>query len=195
MAGVRDREEVHPADVAEWRAWLAANHTTSPGCWLVSYKPSTGRQAVDYESAIQEALCFGWVDSQVRSIDAERGALLYTPRKAGSAWASTNKRRVELLEADGRMTDAGRAVIEAAKADGSWTILDDVEAGILPADLSGALDAVPAARAAWEGFPRGVRRGMHQWVISAKRPDTRAKRIAEIVSEAAAGRRAGQWAT
>lgn len=195
MGGVADREQVEPADVAEWRAWLAANHATSPGCWLVSPKPSTGRQTVDYEAAIQEALCFGWVDSQVRSLDDERGALLYTPRRAGSAWAATNKRRVELLEADGRMTDAGRAVIDTAKADGSWAILEAVEAGVLPDDLVAALDALPPARATFDGFPPGVRRGMHQWVISAKRPDTRAKRIDAIVTEAAAGRRAGQWAT
>lgn len=195
MAGVRDREQVHPDSAAAWRAWLEANHATSPGCWLVSWKPATGRPTLDYEAAIQEALCFGWVDSQVRSLDDERGALLYTPRKPGSAWASTNKRRVELLEADGRMTDAGRAVIEAAKADGSWTILDDVEAGVLPQDLAAALAGTGGAQATWDAYPPGVRRGMHAWVISAKRPETRAKRIAEIVDAAADGRRAGQWAT
>lgn len=195
MAGVRDREHVHPDDAAGWRAWLEANHATSPGCWLVAWKPATGRPTVDYEAGIQEALCFGWVDSQARSLDDERGALLYTPRKRGSAWASTNKRRVELLEADGRMTDAGRAVIEAAKADGSWTILDDVEAGVLPEDLATALAGDGQAQATWDGYPPSVRRGMHFWVISAKRPDTRVRRIAEIVAAAADGRRAGQWAT
>ncbi len=191
MAGVRDREQVQPADAAQWRAWLEANHATSPGCWLVTWKSSTGRATLAYEAGIQEALCFGWVDSQVRSLDDERTALLYTPRKPGSVWASTNKRRIALLEADGRMTDAGRAVVDAAKADGSWTILDDVEAGILPDDLSAALTASPAAQAAWDAFPPGARRAMHQWLISAKRPETRAKRVAQIVAEAAAGRRSG----
>lgn len=191
MAGAADRELVEPGSVTEWRAWLAAHHTTSPGCWLVSWKPSTGRQAFPYEAGIQEALCFGWIDSQIRTLDDHRSALLYTPRKRGSVWSGPNKRRVELLEADGRMTDAGRAVIQRAKADGSWTILDDVEAGILPADLLAVLEASPAARDAWDSFPPGARRGMHQWVIAAKRPETRAKRIAEIAAEAAAGRRAG----
>lgn len=191
MGGVADRPQIEPQTIGEWRAWLEEHHATSAGCWLVSWKAATGRQGFPYEAGIQEALCFGWVDSQVRSLDDGRGALLYTPRKPGSVWAGTNKRRVELLEADGRMTDAGRAVIQRAKADGSWTILDDVEAGILPADLSAALDAHQGALAAWEGFPPGARRAMHQWVIAAKRPQTRAARIEQIISEAAAGRRAG----
>lgn len=193
--GVRDREEVEPATRAEWRAWLQTNHATSPGCWLVTAKASSGRTTVDYEEAIQEALCFGWVDSQARSIDAERGALLYTPRKPGSTWAGTNKRRVEQLEAEGLMTDAGRAVIEVAKADGSWTVLDDVEAGRLPDDLVAGLAAVPGAQAAWDAFPPGVRRGLHSWVIAAKRPQTRAARVEQVASEAAAGRRAGPYAS
>ena len=193
MAGVQDREQFEPVDRAAWRAWLEANHASSPGVWFVSFKPSTGRQAVDYEAAIQEALCFGWVDSQLRPIDDERAALLYTPRKPGSGWAATNKRRIEQLEAAGLMAPAGAAVIAAAKADGTWTLLDDVEAGIVPDDLAAALDAAEGAWATWDGFPPGVKKGMLGWVVMAKRPETRAKRIAEIASEAAAGRRAGQW--
>jgi uncharacterized protein YdeI (YjbR/CyaY-like superfamily) len=149
---------------------------------------------MSYDAGVEEALCFGWVDSQTRSLDDERGAMLYTPRAAGVGWAASNKRRVEALETDGRMTAAGRAVVDAAKADGSWVLLDDVDAGVLPADLVAALAAHPGARATWDAFPPGVRRGMHAWVLSAKRPATRATRIGTIAAEAACGRRAGQWA-
>lgn len=193
MAGAQDRELVHPADRAAWRAWLEANHATSPGCWLVSWRPVTGKPTLDYEDAIQEALCFGWVDSQVRTIDDERAALLYTPRKGGSGWAGTNKRRIAQLEAQGLMRPAGTALIEAAKADGTWTLLDGPEAGIVPDDLAAALDAHGDARATWNGFPPGVRKGMLTWVATAKRAETRAKRVAEIAEQAAVGKRAGEW--
>lgn len=193
MGGVLDRELVHVEERAAWRAWLEANHATSKGCWLVAWKPATGRPAVDYESAIQEALCFGWVDSQARTLDAERSALLFTPRKPGSGWAGTNKRRIAQLETDGLMRPAGAAIIAAAKADGTWTLLDDVEAGVVPDDLAAALDAHAGARSTWDGFPPGVQRGMLTWLVTAKRPETRAKRIAEIAEQAAAGKRAGEW--
>ncbi|MEH3055131.1 MAG: YdeI/OmpD-associated family protein [Patulibacter minatonensis] len=191
--GVIDREHLHVEARSEWRAWLASHHASSPGVWLVSWKASTGRPAVGYDDAVREALCFGWVDSQNRSIDAERSAQLFTPRRSGSGWAGTNKRRIEELEAQGLMTDAGRALVDAAKADGTWTLLDGAEAGTVPEDLATALAAFPTARAAWDGFPEGVRRGMLTWLVTAKRAETRARRVAEIAAEAAEGRRAGQW--
>ncbi len=171
-------------------AWLEANHAGSPGAWLVCPKPSTGRETVSYEDAVRHALCFGWVDSQVRAIDDERGALLFTPRKPGSGWAGTNKRRIEELEAAGLMRPAGRALIDAAKADGSWTLLDDVEAGIVPEDLAEALGAHPAGRATWDAYPpacsgacsrgssppNGPRRGRGASQRSPRRPPTAARR-------------------
>jgi uncharacterized protein YdeI (YjbR/CyaY-like superfamily) len=193
MSSARDREHVHPADRAAWRVWLKDHHSTSPGCWLVTWKPATARPGVSYEEAILEGLCVGWVDSQSRSLDDERSALLFTPRRTGSPWAGTNKARIIELEAQGLLLPAGEAAIRAAKTDGSWEILDGPEAGVVPDDLAAALDGLPRAREVFDAFPPGVRKGMLTWIALAKRPDTRAKRVAEIASEAAEGRRAGEW--
>ena len=143
-----------------------------------------------YADIVEEAICFGWIDSTVNTLDEERSLQLITPRKPRSGWTRLNRRRVAALEEQGRMTDAGRRTVEAAKANGSWTIYDPVEDLIEPDELAAALDAEPAARTAWDGFPPSARKQMLWSVISAKRPETRAGRIDKIVSEAAAGRRA-----
>jgi uncharacterized protein YdeI (YjbR/CyaY-like superfamily) len=173
----------------EWRAWLEANHATAGSCWLVTWRKASGRPVLAYEAAIEEALCFGWVDSTSGRVDDQRGKLYFAPRKAGSVWAATNKARVARLEADGRMAPAGRAVIERAKADGSWTVLDDSEAGIVPDDLAIALAAVPSAEANFAAFPPSVRKQLIGWVSVAKRPETRAARIARAVDRAARNER------
>lgn len=182
-------DAVHLETVAEWRAWLEEHHE-GPGVWLVSWKSSTGRPAVPYVAAVEEALAFGWIDATNRTLDAERSMQWFTKRKPGSGWARTNKERILRLEADGRMTDAGRAVIEAAKADGSWTLLDDVENLVVPADLAAALAAHPGAAEQWDGFPPSPRRVLLAWIVQAKRPATRAQRIEETASRAARGERA-----
>lgn len=190
MATHKGREIVHPASLAAWRRWLAANHATSDGVWLASWRSGTGRATVPYEQLVEEALCFGWIDGLLNVLDDERRAILVTPRRPGSSWSRSNKERVARLVADGRMTDAGLAVIERARADGSWSLLDAAEALEVPADMATALDENPAARRHWSAFPPGVRRGHIGWVLLAKRPETRARRIATIVSEAAENRRA-----
>lgn len=178
---------------AEWRAWLAANHASARGAWLVSWKQATGRPAVAYDDAVEEALCFGWVDSLQRPIDGERSRQLFTPRRSASRWSSSNKRRVERLLAAGLMEPAGLAAVEAAKASGGWAALDDVERLIVPDDLAAALAARPGAQAGWDGYPPSVRRGILTWLLDAKRPATRAARIDETAAAAAAGSRPGQW--
>jgi uncharacterized protein YdeI (YjbR/CyaY-like superfamily) len=145
---------------------------------------------VSYEDLVLEALCVGWVDSSARRVDDERTALQFTPRRPGSGWARTNKARVDALERAGLMTSAGRAVVDAAKADGSWTLLDAAEALEEPPDLVVALDALPVARTAWDCFPPSARKQMLMWVLTAKRPATRAARVAAIVQKAAHGERA-----
>ena len=184
-----DAEELHFTKASEWRAWLEANHTRAKGVWLVSYKQRTCKPAIDYEDAICEALCFGWIDASYRRIDDERGALWWSPRRKGSVWARTNKARVERLEAEGRMTDAGRAVIERAKADGSWEMLEPVEALIVPDDLAVAFDEHPGARENWDAFAPTAKRAYLLWIVTAKRAPTRAKRVAETAAAVAAGRR------
>jgi len=180
----------HPADRAAWRTWLAANHDTARGVWVASWRNSSERDRVPYEDLVEEAICFGWIDSTVNSLDPERGLQLMTPRKPRSGWTRLNRQRVADLEAQGRMTDAGLRVVEAAKGNGSWTIYDAVEDLIEPDDLAEALDASPAARTAWDGFPPSARKQMLWWIISARKPETRAGRIAKVASEAASGRRA-----
>lgn len=180
----------HPADRAAWRAWLVANCDTVRGVWVASWRKASGRDPVAYEDLVEEAICFGWIDSTVNILDDERGLQLMTPRKPRSGWSRLNRQRVALLEAQGRMTDAGRHAVEAAKANGWWMIYDSVDDLLEPDDLADALDACPAARTAWAGFPPSARKQMLWWVVSSGRPETRSSRVAKIVSEAAFGRRA-----
>jgi uncharacterized protein YdeI (YjbR/CyaY-like superfamily) len=146
---------------------------------MVSYKRASGKPFVAYEDAVQEALCYGWIDGQLRPIDDERSSLLFTPRKPGSGWARTNKDRVRALIAEGRMRPAGLAKIEAAKKDGSWTLLDSVEALEVPADLRKALGAAGAKKFA--ALAASARKQHLYSLVTAKRPETRAARIAAIV--------------
>jgi uncharacterized protein YdeI (YjbR/CyaY-like superfamily) len=173
---------------AEWREWLAQNHETAPGVWVVTYKKASGGPYLSYEALVEEALCFGWIDSKGNTVDEERTKLLVTPRKTGSGWSRLNKARIERLTANGLMTPAGLARIEAAKSDGSWTLLDDIEAMVVPDDLDAALRADPEAMAGWEWFAPSVRKPLLQWIAFAKRPETRAKRVAETVAGAREGR-------
>jgi uncharacterized protein YdeI (YjbR/CyaY-like superfamily) len=194
MASALDRlEHVHAEDRAAWRAWLVEHHRTARGAWLVSWKAATGRPRIPYDDAVEEALCVGWVDSRPGTVDEERTRLLFTPRKRGSGWSRPNKERIARLVAAGLMLPAGTAVVEAAVADGSWSALDDVENLVEPPELAAALDADPRAREHWDAFPRSAKRAILEWISTAKRPETRATRIAETARLAAENVRANQW--
>ena len=184
---------VHPLSRAEWRAWLLENHGRSTGVWLVSFKKGTGKPRFEYDEAVEEALCFGWIDSKPNKLDATRSLLWFAPRKAKTGWSKPNKERVERLLAAGLMQPAGLAKIELAKADGSWTSLDAIEDLQLPADLIAALVAMPPAEANFMAFPRSAKRGILEWIHTAKRPETRAARIAETARLAQLNERANQW--
>ena len=158
--------------------------------WVASWKKITGRPAVPYEQLVEEALCYGWIDSTANTLDDERGLQLMTPRKPKSGWTRLNRQRVAALEADGRMTEAGQEAVAIAKANGWWLLYDAVEDLVEPPDLAEALDASPPARTAWDAFPPSARKQMLWWVITAAKPETRATRIAKIVTEAEQGRRA-----
>jgi len=186
----RGRPLVHPDSPETWRSWLAEQHATVDGVWLARWTKASGRPSVAYEAIVEEALCFGWIDGLVNTLGDGRQAQLLTPRRPGSGWSRSNKERVERLIAEGRMTEVGMAVIRAAQADGSWSMQDAAEALIEPAELAAALDASPEARRQWDGFPRSPRRALIWWVMSARRPETKARRVARIVDEAAEGRRA-----
>ena len=184
MSALDDAQLVHADDRATWRAWLEANHATSSGAWLVTWRRRSGRLGLDYEAAIEEALCFGWVDSTAGRVDDDRGKLYFAPRKPRSGWAATNKARIERLLAEGRMAPAGITAIERAKANGSWEVLDSAERLVLPADLAAALEARPPAAANFAGFPPSARKQMLGWVALARRPETRADRIRQVVGAA-----------
>jgi uncharacterized protein YdeI (YjbR/CyaY-like superfamily) len=190
VSALDDAPEVHADDRATWRAWLEANHATASGAWLVTWRPRTGHAYLDYEAAIEEALCFGWVDSTGGHFDDDRGKLYFAPRKPRSVWAATNKARVERLIADGRMAPAGLAAIERAKVNGSWETLDSVERLEVPDDLAEALDSRPSAAANFAAFPPSARKMLLGWVAIARRPETRASRIMEIAEAAARNERA-----
>ena len=182
-----DAEQVLIESPQEWRDWLAEHHATSSGIWLVMWRPPSGRPQVTYEEAIEEALCFGWIDGQAQTLDADRTMLWLTRRRPGSGWSLLSKQRVARVEADGRMTPVGRAVIDSAKADGAWSRYDDADSLVLPADLVDALDQRTGAREHWETFSEAVRRGILRWIVDAKRDVTRTARIEETADLAEQG--------
>ena len=189
MGALDDGEKVMATDATTWRAWLERHHATSKGAWLVRPRPGSQLELIGYEDAIMQALCFGWIDGPVRSFDEQTGGLWFAPRRPSSGWAATNKARLEILEREGLMREAGVRAVELAKKNGSWTILDNAEALREPDDLAAALDADPAARAAWDAFPPSSRKFGIAAIDTARRPDTRAARIAKYVADAAAGKR------
>jgi uncharacterized protein YdeI (YjbR/CyaY-like superfamily) len=168
-------------------------HTQSTSVWVVTNKKNSGAPHVAYSDLVEEALCFGWIDSLPRALDEARTMLLMSPRKAASAWSALNKKRAVEMIAHGLMRPPGLAVIEAAKASGKWTSLDQVEALTLPPDLAKSFTAYPKARSNFEAFPRSVKRGILEWIGTAKKPETRTKRINETARLAAEGKRANQW--
>jgi len=186
-------ERVPVSSRAEWRQWLERHGDRATGVWLVTFKKHCGERYVSYDAVVEEALCFGWIDSLPRALDAERTMLWMAPRQSGSGWSRPNKQRVERLLEAGLMAAAGLAKIEAAKQDGSWSALDAVEALEIPPDLAAALDEYAPARAYFLAFPRSVKRGILEWIAIAKKPDTRAQRIAETARLAAQNIRANQW--
>jgi uncharacterized protein YdeI (YjbR/CyaY-like superfamily) len=187
-----DDAELHvvwAATPAEFREWLAKHHDTEPGVWLHMHKKASGKQSIVWGEAVDEALCFGWIDSISRSIDEFTYRQYFAPRKPNGTWSKINKEKVKTLIADGRMTDAGLAVIERAKANGSWERIDSVEAMEMPEELAKTLDDNPNARAYIESLSKTPRWELLYWINAAKRPATRSERIAEIVRCANEGRR------
>lgn len=175
------------ASRAALRPWLAANHTGAGTVWLVTWKKPDPRH-LPYEALVEELLCWGWIDSVTRKVDAARSALRISPRNPRSAWSAINKAHVARARASGAMTPAGEALVAAAQANGMWDFLDDVERLERPPDLAAAL-AEAGLGAAWDGWPRSVRRGTLEWIKTAKTAPTRAKRIADVIASAQSGHR------
>ena len=185
-----DFDEVYAEDPATWRTWLEKNYATSPGVWLVYYKKGSDQASITWDEAVEEALCYGWIDSKAVRIDEVRYKQVFTPRKVGSVWSKVNKERLKRLTLDGRMTPAGQAKIDRAKEDGSWTFLDSVENLEVPADLMDALQARDPALEHFSAFPDGSKKQILLWIKTAKRGETRAKRVREAAELAARNERA-----
>jgi uncharacterized protein YdeI (YjbR/CyaY-like superfamily) len=184
--------QFEPTDRAAWRAWLLEHHATSGGVRCVLHKKSAGPVNLSAAAAVEEALCFGWIDSVGRKLDERRSTLYFAPRKPRSGWSAVNKARIEQLAAAGLLHSSGLARIEAAKLDGSWTLLDSVDALEVPPDLQMALEEAGALEQ-WTAFPRSARRGILEWIVQARTAPTRAKRVEETARKAALGERANQW--
>jgi uncharacterized protein YdeI (YjbR/CyaY-like superfamily) len=179
-----DLPELTVADVVAWRTWLAEHHDDPTGVWLVlAKKGTTAPTILAHDQALEEALCHGWIDGQVRRRDEHTFRQRFTPRRARSAWSQRNVAIVERLAREGRMHPAGEAHVERAKADGRWTAAYAGQASIeVPADLVGALSAEPAARAMFEILTSQNRYAILYRIETAKRADTRARRIAQYVA-------------
>jgi uncharacterized protein YdeI (YjbR/CyaY-like superfamily) len=186
-------EKVYAKDRVAFRVWLEQNHTTAPGIWLVYYKKNSGKPSISYPEAVKEALCFGWIDSKVNAIDDECYMQVFTPRKPKSVWSALNKKYIAELLEQNLIMPAGLKCIEIAKQNGQWESLDKVEALEVPDDLAKLFSKNKAAKANFEKFPPSSRKLILQWIASAKREETRQKRIEETVMLAAQNIKANHY--
>jgi uncharacterized protein YdeI (YjbR/CyaY-like superfamily) len=193
MGSALELNTVYVSDRDRWRAWLAKNHDREPdGVWLVYYKQHSGKPSIEYDASVEEALCFGWVDSLIRKLDEERYARKFTPRKPDSHWSESNRRRVERLTAQGRMEAPGLALVEHAKANGRWQ--DAPEPAIsetISAEFRRALDRSEAARLFFEKLTDAQRRHYVVWINQAKMEPTKRRRINESIKLLEQGRKLG----
>ncbi len=190
------KEEVEtfcPTSQAEWRKWLRKNHISKQSVWLVCYKKKSNKPTIAWSDAVDEALCFGWIDSKRIPIDNEKFTQFFSRRKLNGTWSKVNKGKIKQLIDNGLMTKAGFEIIETAKKNGSWTILDDVEKLKIPRDLNKELKNRTGSKKYFLSLSRSVRKAILQWVTLAKRPETRQKRIVEVAALAAKKTRPKQF--
>lgn len=178
---MQDKEELYFENEGQWRSWLLENHDSSDGIYLILYRVNSNKKSLRWEEAVRVALCFGWIDSTAKRVDDEKRKQLFTPRKRKSVWSKVNKQHIEELMEQGLMHESGLKKIEAAKEDGSWISLDDVENLIVPEDLQNAFDQNPLAFENYQSFSKSYRKSYLYWLNQAKRNETREKRIEEIV--------------
>jgi uncharacterized protein YdeI (YjbR/CyaY-like superfamily) len=167
---------------ADWRAWLAQNCQSEKEVWLVIYHSDSGTPSVRYHEAIEHALCYGWIDSQARKRDADSSCLRFTPRSPHSTWSRVNRQRAARMIELGLMTEPGQALIELARASGTWQVLPDAESSAIPDDLRELLDRNEAARKNFQNFPPSSKRLILEWIVTARKPDTRQRRINQTVT-------------
>ncbi len=188
-----EAESFCPSNVEEWRAWLTKNHQSKQSVWLIYYKKGAGVPSITWSEAVDQALCFGWIDSTAKAIDEHRFRQFFCKRKPTSVWSKINKEKVQRLIKGGLMAPAGLASIDVAKKNGSWAILDEAEELIVPKDLSAAFRKHKRSKAFFTGLSKSVRKAMLQRIVLARRPETWQKRISEIAERAAKGMKPKQF--
>jgi uncharacterized protein YdeI (YjbR/CyaY-like superfamily) len=185
-------KQVHLTTRTEWRQWLAEHHDKEPdGIWLVFHRKAAGKPSLDYEDTVEEALCFGWIDSTVKRIDDATYCRRFTPRRNGSVWSNRNKQRVTKVVKEGKMTEFGQAKIDAARASGRWHVDGRPDVSRVPRELSEALARNGKAREFFEKLAPSCRKQFIGWIGTAKKPETRAKRVRETVALLARGKKLG----
>ena len=192
MTAIADADTVFASDRVAWRQWLAEHHGSATFVWLLIHKKQVEEPSVSYDEAVEEALCWGWVDGLTNRWDERRYAVRFTPRKPASVWSESNVARVEKMIAEGLMTPAGQALVEEAKRRGTWDEAASGRLEVTPPDLGAALAAEPAAAARWRAWAPTYRRQYTYWVLDARRTETRARRVAETVRRAAVGLKPGE---
>lgn len=190
---MKDVEDYCPSNKKDWRAWLQLNHNKKEAVWLIFYRKQSPSHNLSWSESVDEALCFGWIDSTKRSIDGEKYKQYFSKRKVKSNWSKINKEKVKTLIDQGLMEEEGYKSIEIAKTNGSWTILDSVESLIIPEDLKKEFSMHNGSLEFFGSLSKSVKKILLHWVVSAKRKETRQKRILEIAENASHGLKPKQF--
>jgi uncharacterized protein YdeI (YjbR/CyaY-like superfamily) len=193
METYKDIKAIYAENRQVWRKWLEENHQSEASVWLIIYKKKSNTPTVYYPEAVEEALCFGWIDSKPNKRDQDSYYQFFSKRNPKSYWSKINKESVARLKKAGQMKPAGLEMIEIAKANGSWTSLDKIEALIMPDELKAAFEKNPEAFKHYEAFPPSSKKIILEWIYSAKRAETRAKRIEETIEKAQRNERANHF--
>ncbi|MBE7171530.1 MAG: YdeI/OmpD-associated family protein [Williamsia sp.] len=170
----------YPPSISAWRKWLEKNHLSKEAVWVVFYTKSSGKKSISWSEAVSAALCYGWIDSKKIKIDEETSHQFFSKRKSNSTWSKINKEKVIRLVEEGLMAQAGLNAVEIAKQNGSWTLLDEVEELMIPDDLEAAFQAKPGSKDFFLQLSKSIRKAILQWLVLARRPETRQKRIFEV---------------
>jgi uncharacterized protein YdeI (YjbR/CyaY-like superfamily) len=189
----KDAVTYYPENSNQWRKWLIKHHFQEDGVWVILYKKQANKPTISWSEAVDEALCFGWIDSIKKTLDAERSIQFFSKRKPKSTWSKINKQKVQKLIEAGKMAPAGFESIKVAQQNGSWNLLDEVEALVIPTDLEQAFAQHKGSKEYFSGLSKSLKKMMLQWIVLAKQPTTRQKRIDEIAAHAGQGQKPKQF--